>query len=330
MVWRTTPAIPRPASSAVPRCPTIAASESRNSGSATSARNAGTARRRISRSVVLHRRSVTTRQALVTMTCDASESSGGPYRTTCVQPGRTCGKCRPDVLHVDKPTGDSHMSRRWTAGSAKIFLHSRDITFAQVRGRVVGDDSTSVHRLRPQPVHNIVACRPRACAGYPQRLWITRRSGVAGRRRGRRTVARCGTRAPDDAPTTGPAPDRSPGPVSSGCRWSSLPSATADSGVGSGSGHGRRAARNEGAPVSIADQDLGHDSGPATPSTTGATGRRPTSPATRPGGPATARRPRTTRPSSSVLGVDAASPRTRSPTSPRRCAASTSTVPRTR
>ena len=50
-VCRTTAARPSPASSGVPRWPTMAASESRNSGSATRARKAGTARRRISRSV---------------------------------------------------------------------------------------------------------------------------------------------------------------------------------------------------------------------------------------------------------------------------------------
>ena len=49
-VCSTTAAMPCPASSGVPRWPTIAASASRNSGSATSARNAGTASRRISRS----------------------------------------------------------------------------------------------------------------------------------------------------------------------------------------------------------------------------------------------------------------------------------------
>jgi hypothetical protein len=51
-VCSTTAAMPRPASSAVPRCPTMAASDSRNMGSAISARNAGTASRRISRSRV--------------------------------------------------------------------------------------------------------------------------------------------------------------------------------------------------------------------------------------------------------------------------------------
>ena len=40
-------AIPTPASSAVPRCPMIAESASRNSGSAISAPNAGTASARI-------------------------------------------------------------------------------------------------------------------------------------------------------------------------------------------------------------------------------------------------------------------------------------------
>ena len=49
-VCTTAPAMPRPASSGVPRWPTIDASASRKSGSATSARNAGTASRRISRS----------------------------------------------------------------------------------------------------------------------------------------------------------------------------------------------------------------------------------------------------------------------------------------
>src|SRR5450759_1660727 len=44
------PATPRPPSGRVPSCPTMAESASRNSGSATSAPNAGTARRRISRS----------------------------------------------------------------------------------------------------------------------------------------------------------------------------------------------------------------------------------------------------------------------------------------
>ena len=53
-VSSTAAAIPCPASSGVPRWPTIAASASRNSGSATSARNAGTASRRISRSWVRH------------------------------------------------------------------------------------------------------------------------------------------------------------------------------------------------------------------------------------------------------------------------------------
>ncbi len=49
-VWSTTAAMPSPARAAVPRWPTIAASASRNSGSATSARNAGSASRQISRS----------------------------------------------------------------------------------------------------------------------------------------------------------------------------------------------------------------------------------------------------------------------------------------
>src|SRR5664280_1026166 len=44
------PATPRPPSGRMPSCPTMAESASRNSGSATSAPNAGTARRRISRS----------------------------------------------------------------------------------------------------------------------------------------------------------------------------------------------------------------------------------------------------------------------------------------
>ena len=61
-----------------------------------------------------------------------------------------------DVLRVDKPTGDSHMSRRWTAGSVKKFASTA------VTSRLRRSDASGVVKIdqypqaRPQLVHNIV------------------------------------------------------------------------------------------------------------------------------------------------------------------------------
>jgi hypothetical protein len=61
-----------------------------------------------------------------------------------------------DVLHVDKPTGDSHMSRRWTAGSVKNFT-STAVTSRLRRSGACGVVKIDQYpQARPQLVHNIV------------------------------------------------------------------------------------------------------------------------------------------------------------------------------
>ena len=103
-------AMPRPARAAVPRWPTMAASASRNSGSATSARNAGSASRQISRSSDRARGWVTEGQPRVRPQCRHTPESTA-LGCLCTSGGnRRCASA--DRLIVDLPPDESQMASR--------------------------------------------------------------------------------------------------------------------------------------------------------------------------------------------------------------------------
>ena len=162
--------MPRPASCGVPRWPTIAASASRNSGSATSARKAGTASRRISRSCAACR-------------SPAARECPGPLPRRSVGATKTCAKpgslwvtsrpaalstnehVRPDVETVNSEVGKSsapHPGDRRFAGQSRYRRWNYSL-------------STGRHRLctRCGGVFHTIT-------GFPQGLWIAGLVGLPG------------------------------------------------------------------------------------------------------------------------------------------------------
>ena len=150
-VCSTTAAMPWPASSGVPRWPTIAASESRNSGSATSARKAGTASRRISRSWVRGTdRAWSIRPRGSAGSCARHGGRSRPQRPAArARPGRRLPDARPHV-------GQVHGVRRRVGVVAPRAGHHAAV---EERGRVAGPDLHAVgdrdEPLQP-PGHPVV------------------------------------------------------------------------------------------------------------------------------------------------------------------------------
>ena len=227
-VPRTAEAMPSAASCGVPRWPTIAESDSRNSGSATRARNAGTASRRISRSCSRRTppRATTTRVRL------------GATRT-CVKPADPVGIGVPAGLCRQRNWGvpdDEHVNRNRPENFRPQPVRERNRRSAACspeNGLVV---HSAPHRVPPGPA----ACSTRS-TGLS--------TGACGRRAWTRSFPRlsvCRSGSPDRTtpgdPTTGSG-------VRTGCRWTALPCCSGRCCAGAGRGPGMSMTESGGGPA---------------------------------------------------------------------------------